>query len=124
MSLVNALADVVWPAIRAVFEDGEVITIAVAVDPAVLGGSITLSLTAVGEDFTDLAVQGDVTATALTTGANGCGRTWQHPCESSVSLRDVPGADRRGHVLAHDLSRHVQQVVVFAWTPDKLNADG
>jgi hypothetical protein len=60
MSLVDALADVVVPAVRAVFEGDEVTAISVAFDPALLGGSITLSLTAVGEDCTDLVVQGDV----------------------------------------------------------------
>ena len=61
MSLTDALGEVVAPAVRAVFQDDEVTAISVAFDPALLGGSITVSLTAVGEDFTDLVVQGNVT---------------------------------------------------------------
>jgi hypothetical protein len=65
MSLADALTDVVVPAVRAVFEDGEVTAISVVFDPAHLGGSITLSLTAVGENCTDLVVQGDVAGYAV-----------------------------------------------------------
>jgi len=61
MSLTDALAGVVAPGIRAVFHDEEATAISVTFDPALLGGSITLSLAAVGEDFSDLLVQGDVT---------------------------------------------------------------
>lgn len=61
MSLTDALTEVVGPAVRAVFQDDEVTTLSVAVDPGLLGGSISLFLTAVGEEFTDVVVQGDVT---------------------------------------------------------------
>jgi hypothetical protein len=61
MSLADAMAEVVVPAVRAVFKDDEVTAVSVTFDPELLGGSITLSLTAVGEQFNDLVVQGDVT---------------------------------------------------------------
>jgi hypothetical protein len=60
MSLSDALSEIVAPAVRSVFHDGEVSEISVRFDPALLGGSITLSLTAVDEEFRDLVVQGDV----------------------------------------------------------------
>ena len=61
MSLADALAEIVMPAVRAVFKDGEVTAVTVTFEPELLGGSISLSLTAVGEQFNDLVVQGDVT---------------------------------------------------------------
>ncbi len=61
MTLADALAEVVVPAVRAVFKDGEVTAVTVTFDPELLGGSIALSLTAVGEEFYDVVVQGDVT---------------------------------------------------------------
>lgn len=48
------------PAVQDGFEDGEVSAVAVRLDPDLDGGSITVSLTAVGEDFYDLVVQGGV----------------------------------------------------------------
>lgn len=60
VSLADALDQIVLPAVRDVFEEGEVSAIAVRFDPELSGGSITVSLTAVGEDFHDLVVQGDV----------------------------------------------------------------
>jgi hypothetical protein len=61
MTLADALAEVVVPAVRAVFKNGEVTAVTVTFDPELLGGSIALSLTAVGEEFDDVVVQGDVT---------------------------------------------------------------
>ncbi len=61
MTLADALAEVVVPAVRAVFKDGEVTSVTVTFDPELRGGSIALSLTAVGEEFDDVVVQGDVT---------------------------------------------------------------
>jgi hypothetical protein len=61
MTLADALSEVVVPAVRAVFGEGEVTALTVTFDPHLLGGSLTLSLTAVGEEFTDLVVQRDVT---------------------------------------------------------------
>jgi hypothetical protein len=60
MSVAEALDQVVVPAMRSVFQDGEVTAVTVSFAPELLGGSITLSLTAVGEVFDDLVVQGDV----------------------------------------------------------------
>lgn len=60
MSLSDALSEVVAPAVRSVFRAGEVTEISVQFDPELLGGSITLSLTAVGEQFLDLVVQGNI----------------------------------------------------------------
>ena len=59
ISLVDVASVVVLPAVRAVFREGEVSAIQVIVDEA-RGGSVSLSLTAGGETFHDLAVQGDV----------------------------------------------------------------
>jgi hypothetical protein len=56
----EVLSEIVVPAVRAVFTDGEVSAITVKVDPDLEDGSITLSLTAAGEDFHDLVVQGNV----------------------------------------------------------------
>jgi hypothetical protein len=60
ISLADVLSQIVGPAVADVFEDGEVSMIAVKFDPDLAEGSITVSLTAVGEEFYDLAVQGDV----------------------------------------------------------------
>jgi hypothetical protein len=60
ISVVDALNQIVVPAVQDVFEDGEVSAVAVMLDPDLDGGSITVSLTAVGEDFYDLVVQGGV----------------------------------------------------------------
>jgi hypothetical protein len=60
ISVVAALDEIVAPAVRAVFVDGEVSAIAVKFDPTVADGSITVLLTAEGEDFYDLVVQGNV----------------------------------------------------------------
>lgn len=60
MSLSDALSEIVAPAVRSVFKDGEVSEISVQFDRGPLGGSITLSLTAVDEQFRDLVVQGNV----------------------------------------------------------------
>ncbi|MFZ2014975.1 MAG: hypothetical protein WAV00_14230 [Nocardioides sp.] len=56
------MSEVVVPAIRAVFREGEVTAFTVSLDRELAGGSLTLSLTAVGEEFRDLVVQGDVRA--------------------------------------------------------------
>lgn len=60
ISLTDALSEIIAPAVRAVFKEGEVSDISVQFEPGLHGGSITLSLTAVGERFSDLVVQGDV----------------------------------------------------------------
>ena len=62
MTLADALDEIVVPAVRAVFKVGEVTAVSVTFDPELLGGSIALTLTAVGEEFSDLVVQGDVTS--------------------------------------------------------------
>jgi hypothetical protein len=59
VSLADAVNEIVVPAVREVFEEGEVSAIAVWSDPDLLGGSITMSLTAVGEHFHDIVIQGD-----------------------------------------------------------------
>jgi hypothetical protein len=46
--------------VRAVFKDGEVSEISVTFAPDLHGASITLSLTAEGERFSDLVIQVDV----------------------------------------------------------------
>jgi hypothetical protein len=60
ISVVDACTEIVGPAIRAVFEDGEVSAITVRFDPELEEGSITLLLTAVGEEFQDIVVQSNV----------------------------------------------------------------
>jgi hypothetical protein len=52
----DALSEIVVPAVRAVFKDGEVSAIIVKFDPDLEEQSITLSLMAVGEDFHHLVV--------------------------------------------------------------------
>jgi hypothetical protein len=56
----DTLSEIVAPAVRAVFKDSEVSAIILKFDPDLQEGSITLSLTAVCEDFHDLVVQGNV----------------------------------------------------------------
>jgi hypothetical protein len=60
IGLTDALSEIVVPAVRAVFNDGEVSVLSVQFDPGLCGGSITLALIAAGELFSDLVVQGDV----------------------------------------------------------------
>ncbi len=60
MSLTDVLSQIVVPAVAEVFREGEVSAIAVRFDPDLTEGSITVSLTAVGEDFSDMVVQGGV----------------------------------------------------------------
>ena len=60
ISLDDAITDIVMPAVRAVFNDGEVTTVSVRLDPDRAGGSLVLTLTAVGETFSDLVVQGNI----------------------------------------------------------------
>jgi len=65
MTLADALGEVVAPAVREVFKDGQVTAVTVTFDPEFLGGSITLALTTVGEEFSDLVMQGDVSGYSL-----------------------------------------------------------
>lgn len=59
MEVADVASEVVAPAVRAVFKDGEVSALELrAVDE--LGGSVELSLTARGETFAYLVVQGTV----------------------------------------------------------------
>lgn len=60
ISVTDACTQIVGPSIRGVFEDGEVSSITVKFDPDLEQGSITLSLTAMGEEFHDIVVQGSV----------------------------------------------------------------
>jgi len=58
ISLSDTISDIVMPAVRAVFKDAEVSAISVRFDPDLHGGSMVLTLTAVGESFSDVVVQG------------------------------------------------------------------
>ncbi|QNN52734.1 hypothetical protein [Nocardioides mesophilus] len=58
-NLVDVASAVVLPAMRAVFKDDEVSAFELS-DSDELGGSVSLSLTARGETFRDLVVQGHV----------------------------------------------------------------
>jgi hypothetical protein len=60
ISVSDAITDIVVPAVRAVFKEGEVTAVSVRFDPDLYGGSLVVTLTAVGETFSDLVVQGDV----------------------------------------------------------------
>lgn len=59
MDVVEASATVALPAVRAVFREGEVTAMSLSATDE-LGGSIALCLTANGEEFRDLIVQGHV----------------------------------------------------------------
>jgi hypothetical protein len=59
MSLVDATSQVVLPAVSAVFDVGEIDAFEISRSDE-LGGSIRLSLTAMGETFVDDVVQGHV----------------------------------------------------------------
>lgn len=76
ISVVDALNQIVVPAVQDVFEDGEVSAVAVRLDPDLDGGSITVSLMAVGEDFYDLVVQG---------GVEGAVADWRERLRSSMA---------------------------------------
>lgn len=56
LSLVDVAVDVVLPAVRAVFHEGEVTGIHLDIDES-QGGSVSLSLMAKGEPFHDWVVQ-------------------------------------------------------------------
>ena len=60
INLTDALSQIVAPAVADVFRDGEVSAIVVRSEPDLQGGSITVSVTAEGEDFYDLVVQGNL----------------------------------------------------------------
>lgn len=60
MNVADAESQIVTPAVRDVFAEGEVSAIAVRFDPDLEGGSLTVSLTAEREEFHDLVVQGNV----------------------------------------------------------------
>ena len=60
VTLAEVLSAIAAPAIQAVFEEGEISAVTVKREPSLGEGWITLSLTAVGEDFFDYVVQGDV----------------------------------------------------------------
>jgi hypothetical protein len=75
--LIDALNEIATPAIEEVFEEGEVSAITVKLDPELGEGWITLSLTAVGEDFYDYMVHGDV---------DGCGvADWRERLRSNLA---------------------------------------
>jgi len=59
MSLVDATSQVVLPAVRAVFDEGEIDGFEISHSDE-LDGSVRLSLTAKGETFLDYVVQGHV----------------------------------------------------------------
>jgi len=63
MNLVEAASAVVLPALAAVFRDGEISAFALSFSDE-LDGSVALTLTAKGETFTDLVVQGHVDDTS------------------------------------------------------------
>ncbi len=60
ISVTEALDRIVVPAVADVFQDSEVTAVSVTFDPAAHSGSISVLLTAEGEGFHDLVVQGDV----------------------------------------------------------------
>ncbi len=64
MSLVEAMSEVVLPAVRAVFEEDEISSFEVSHSDE-LDGSIRLSLMARGETFVDYVVQGHVNGTSV-----------------------------------------------------------
>jgi len=64
MELVDAASEVVVPAMRAVFKEGEVSAFKLSVTDE-LGGSVAVSLTARGERFDDYVVQGVTPQTSV-----------------------------------------------------------
>ena len=95
--LAEAISDIVIPAVRAVFREGEVSAIQVRFEPALEGGSIVVTLTAEDEDFHDVVVQGNVADLGL--------EEWRERLRSNLvdfvaesrfgwgQNRDVPPAD-------------------------------
>ena len=56
----DSISDIMLPAVRAVFKEGEVSAISVRFDPNLDGGSMVLTLTAMGEAFSDAFMEGNV----------------------------------------------------------------
>ena len=92
ISLINVASEIVLPALRAVFREGEVS--AIHVDEA-LGGSVSLWLEAQGETFNDLVVQGDVEGLS--------GEDWRERLRSN--LVDFVAESRFGWGENRDASR-------------------
>lgn len=90
ISLEDVTRDVVLPAVLAVFDPGEVDTIEVGRSDD-MGGSIRLALTAQGETFVDLVVQGDV---AEQSAAEWCERLRSHLVDFVAESRFGWGQDR------------------------------
>ena len=96
MNLVDVASEVVVPAMRAVFKEGEVTAFGLSVtdDPE---GSVALSLTARGETFEYPVIQVTFRAWVLRTGARTCARFWSTSSQRAGSAGERTGTFADAH---------------------------